>query len=47
MYLSPYAEGEEAFRAGKTLDANPYDEGTDDALDWEDGWNDAECESGS
>ena len=46
MYLSPYAEGEAAFKAGKDESANPYEEGTDDALDWADGWDDARCAAG-
>ncbi len=45
-FISPYVEGEEAFRAGKDETDNPYTAGTDEALDWADGWDDARCEAG-
>lgn len=35
----PYAEGVEAFDAGKDETVNPYPEGTDEHLSWNDGWN--------
>ena len=39
----PYAEGREAFDAGKGEDANPYDLSDNESahLMWNDGWSDA------
>ena len=42
MEHDPYAEGADAFLAGKGEDANPYDTGgplNEAALAWNDGWN--------
>ncbi len=48
--MDPFAEGREAFDAGKTEDQNPYDtengggEETN-AMSWNDGWNTARDEA--
>ncbi|MFQ5528490.1 MAG: hypothetical protein ACE5GX_19830, partial [Thermoanaerobaculia bacterium] len=34
-----YLEGAEAARNGRPLSDNPYEEGTEDYLSWQDGWN--------
>jgi hypothetical protein len=34
-----YYEGQEAFRQGLTDADNPYPAGSDQSMDWFDGWN--------
>lgn len=42
----PYAEGKDAYLAGKDESANPYDPASDELanMEWNDGWADAEGE---
>lgn len=41
FHRDAYAEGADAFLAGRPESDNPYDDDTDDQLDWNDGWNSA------
>lgn len=36
--ITPYDDGFEAFHNGTDLDANPFQEDTDDYYEWEAGW---------
>ncbi len=36
--IDAYADGADAFYAGKSDTANPFDPATDEHLDWNDGW---------
>jgi hypothetical protein len=40
-----YYEGKKAFREGWERDENPYQEGSPEHSEWEDGFDDAEGES--
>lgn len=44
--LAPMKRGEQAFRDGLPLEANPYDVESDDAFAWQEGWDQAEAEDG-
>ena len=46
MYVSDeYYEGKKAYREGYDREENPYQEGSAEFDDWEDGYDDAEGES--
>lgn len=40
-----YHEGQEAFRKGLTVDANPYKGQADGERQWDEGWEDAKIEA--
>lgn len=40
-----YAEGQEAFRKGLTLEANPYQGQPEKSRKWEEGWEDAKIDA--
>jgi hypothetical protein len=39
-----YYEGKKAYREGCEYDENPYQEGSTEYDDWQDGWDDAQGE---
>ena len=41
----PFAEGKDAFLAGQSETANPYDDQSDDFASWNDGWNEGAQEA--
>lgn len=45
MGHDPYAEGREAHDASEPETANPYDEGSDDFMSWNDGWAAAQADA--
>lgn len=45
MDNDPFAEGREAYDAGKMETANPYDSQDDAFLSWNDGWETAAKEA--
>lgn len=40
----PYAEGADAFIGGASITENPYPDGSDDHLSWNDGWQ-SQCDA--
>ena len=36
--MTPFEQGIEAFHEGMPLDANPYEDGTDESDSWTRGW---------
>lgn len=43
--IDPYTEGYATYENDLNEDANPYDPGSDDCVEWELGWRDAKYES--
>jgi hypothetical protein len=43
MRTTPYAQGKEAFKAGVSIQKNPYPSGSMDHSNWRTGWRIAEA----
>lgn len=44
---NPYDKGYQAFTDGQELDSNPFQEGTEEADEWESGWVNASADQDS